>query len=114
MELSIKDYRRCTTCGEWGWFNRPSLNHVCAPRWEARLYEPRFNEEWSEVYAQDIEGAAARFCETYDQGGDYDVLRRGSAEIEVRKYDTDKIVVVDVSAENVPHYYGRVRAEKSE
>lgn len=114
MELGIKDHRRCTTCGEWGWFNRPSLNHVCAPRWEARLYEPRFQEDWREVFAHDIEAAAAKFCEIYDQGGDYDILRRRSAEVEVRKYDTGKIVIVDIRADSVPQYYGRVRAEKTE
>ena len=53
------DYRKCSTCHEYGWF--PA--HVCAPIWEARIYTRKYEEDWHEVYANDVEQAAAKFCE---------------------------------------------------
>src|SRR5450759_1196350 len=107
----MSDFRKCPACGEYGWFNAPILAHVCAPVWEARIYTRKYEEDWHEVHANDAERAAAKFCETYDQNGDYDIVRRGGEEIEVRKLDDDKVIIVDVESESVPHYYGHARAE---
>ena len=106
----MNDFRRCTVCGEHGWFDMKfNTNHVCAPVWEARIYTRKYEEDWREVYATDAEEAAAKFCEQYDQDGDYDIIRRGGEEIEVRKSKKDTVIIVDVEAESVPHYYGHER-----
>lgn len=88
--------------------------HACPPLWEARVFETKWQNEWHEVHGNDPEQAAARFCEIYDRNGDYDIVRRGGDEIEVRKPGDDEIIMVDVSAESVPHYYGHVRKPKPE
>jgi hypothetical protein len=108
------EWRRCAICGEHGAFGMTyNKDHVCAPVWEARIYTEKNEEDWHAVHANDAGQAAAKFCEAYDQDGDYDIVRRGSEEIEVRKSAGDKIIIIDVSAESVPHYYGRARAEDS-
>lgn len=89
------------------------LTHSCPPMWEARIFETKWENDWVEVRARDAEQAATKFAEQYDQGGDYDIIQRGGDEIEVRKSGDDKIVMVDVSAESVPHYYGRVRENRA-
>lgn len=103
--MSERAYERCKKCGDWGWF--PS--HRCAPIWEARLYETRWQEDWHEVNADSAETAARKFAEQYDQGGDYDIIKRGSAEIEVRKQGDNAVTLMDVSAESVPQYYAHPR-----
>lgn len=115
----MSDFRRCAVCGEHGWFNTKTtdlttMNHVCAPVWEARIFTRQYEEEWRTVHATDAEDAAAKFCEEYDQDGDYDIIRRGGEEIEVRKPDDENIIIVDVDAESVPHYYGHARVKTSE
>lgn len=99
-------YERCKTCKEWGFTG----SHECPPIWEARIFETKWQEDWHEVHAADAERAAQKFAEDYDCYGDYDIIRRGSAEVEVRKVGDDKAVLVDVSAESVPHYYAHIRA----
>jgi hypothetical protein len=104
----MSDHVKCKICGEWGWIN----SHKCAPVWEARMYDPKWDQEWSEVYAYDEGAAAEKFAEEYDHNGEYDIVRRGSAEIEVRRPGEDAITLVDISAESVPEYYGYVRTPK--
>ncbi len=107
----MSDFRKCPTCDEYGWFDmQHSRNHTCAPTWEARIFTRQYEEEWTSVHGLDAEEAAAKFCEQYDAGGDYDIVRRGGDEIEVRKSEGDEVIIVDVSAESVPHYYGHARA----
>ena len=106
----MSDFRRCPVCGEHGWFDMKfNANHVCTPVWEARIYTRKYEEDWHEVHANDVEAAAAKFCESYDQNGDYDIVRRGHEEIEVRKLGDDEVIIVDVEAETIPHYYGHER-----
>lgn len=107
------DFRRCAACGEYGWFETGGslihMDHVCKPVWEARIFTRKWEEDWATVHASDAEEAAAKFCEEYDCGGDYDIVRRGGEEIEVRKSADDPVVIVDVEAESVPHYHGHER-----
>ena len=103
------DFRKCLVCGEHGWFDSPTRNHVCAPVWEARIYTREYEEDWHTVYAHDAEQAAAKFCETYDQNGEYNIVRCGGEEIEVRKSEGSEVFFVAVDAENVPHYYGHLK-----
>ena len=103
------EWRRCPVCGEHGSFSMVyNKDHVCAPTWEARIFTRKYEEEWIEVHANDEEQAAAKFCEQYDQNGEYDIVRRGGEEIEVRKSEGAEIVLVNVEAETVPHYYGHI------
>jgi hypothetical protein len=96
------DFRLCKTCGEHGWFDQAFGNHVCPPIWEASMVG---DDDWHEVRAADAETAAEKFCQQYDSGGDYDIIRRGSAEVEVRKPgDGGEVTVWDVTAESVPEY----------
>ena len=87
------------------------LNHVCGPAWECREFETKWQNDWTEVRAHDAERAAEKFCEMQDRGGDYDVIRRGSAEVEVRQSGSEEIKLIDVWAESVPQYHGRVRQQ---
>lgn len=104
------DWRRCLICGEHGCFGmKHNPDHVCAPIWEARIFTRDGQEEWTAVHAHDAEGAAAKFCERHDQNGEYDIVRRGGEEIEVRVSEGGTITMVDVSAETVPHYYAHTR-----
>lgn len=108
----MSNHRRCKTCGEWGWFGEGALRfgaHKCAPIWEAHMHETKWQDDWSEVHANDAEEAASKFAEEYDRGGDYDIIRRGSAEIEVRKQGDETVTLVDVSAESVPQYRAYAR-----
>lgn len=73
------------------------------------MHETRWKEDWSEVYARDPEDAAEKFAEERDQGGDYDIIRGGSAEIEVREQGSTETYIVDVAAESVPQYTGSLR-----
>lgn len=98
-------YERCKTCREWGYAD----SHKCPPIWEVRIYETKWQEDWHEVHASDAERAAQKFAENYDCQGDYDIVKRGSTEVEVRKQGDDQIAHVDISAEAVPHYYAHVR-----
>ena len=111
----MSDFRKCPVCGEYGWFDMQfNKNHTCALIWEARIYTRKYEEDWHTVHANDAEQAAAKFCETYDQNGEYDIVRRGGEEIEVRKSDGDKVIIVDIEAETVPHYYGHERKVASD
>jgi hypothetical protein len=94
----MSDWGKCKTCSSYGWLG----SHKCDPVWEARIYGD--GDDWYEVHASDAEDAAARFAEEYDQGGDYDIIKRGSAEVEVRKQGEEVIQLIDVTAESVPQY----------
>lgn len=98
-------YQRCKVCEEWGWTDK----HSCPPIWEARIFETKWQEDWHEVRANSPERAAQKFAEEYDCHGDYDILKRGSEEVEVRKQGEETITLVDISAESVPTYYAEVR-----
>ncbi len=82
--------------------------HTCPPLWEARIFETRFQNDWAEVHGHDPEAAAARFAELYDRDGDYDIIKRGGDQIEVRKPGDETIILVNVSAESVPQYYASI------
>lgn len=99
----MSDFKKCPTCHKYDFLSR----HKCAPVWEARIFGD--GDEWYDVHGWDVEDAAAKFAERYDEGGDYDIIRRGSAEIEVRKQGDATIIMVDISAESVPQYYARTR-----
>ena len=101
----MTDFHRCPHCQ--GWTSSPS--HKCPPIWEVRLHETKWEEDWSEIHALDPEGAAERFAEQCDQGGDYNIIRSGSAEIEVRKPGSAEVFIVDIAAESVPEYSGSLR-----
>lgn len=106
----MKGFQRCPTCQKYGWFGQEfGREHQCAPIWEARMYGSKWKEDWVEVRAHDAEGAAREFCERYDCEGDYTIIQRGSAEIEVRKPGEDAVTIFDVSAESVPTYYAHER-----
>lgn len=98
-------YERCGICDEWGYGGK----HQCPPIWECRVFETKYENDWQEVYAVDAERAAEKFAEDYDCHGDYDIVKRGCEEIEVRKAGSADIMMVDISAESRPHYYGSVR-----
>lgn len=85
--------------------------HICPPIWEARVFETKYQNDWHGVHANDPEQAAARFAEIYDRNGDYDIIKRGCEEIEVRKPGEETITMVDVSAESVAHYFGSTRRQ---
>jgi len=70
--------------------------------------ETKYENDWVTVYATDAVEAAEKFCEDHDPGGDYDILKRGSEEIQVRKLGEEKIVVVSITAESRAHYYGEI------
>lgn len=99
------NYVRCAKCGEFGFSN----THECPPIWEARILETKWENDWTEVHARDAEAAAEKFCEDYDCHGDYDIIKRGGEEIQVRKLGEERIVIVDISAESRPHYCGTER-----
>ena len=86
--------------------------HTCPPLWEARIYDKKYPNDWTEVHGIDPARAAARFAECYDRNGDYDIIKRGGDEIEVRKPGEDKIILVTISTETVPHYYGHIQAAR--
>lgn len=110
----MEGFQRCPTCQKFGWFGEKfGREHQCAPIWEARLHETKWTEDWIEVRAQDAEEAAREFCERYDCEGEYSIIRRGSAEVEIRKPGEDTITIFDVSAESVPTYYAHERCEQS-
>jgi hypothetical protein len=109
----MSDYRRCPHCRENGWFDRPFGNHTCSPVWEARLFGAG-DDEWLDVRADDAETAAEKFCDQYDSGGDYDIIRSGSAEVEVRKPGEEAITLWDISAESVPEYHAYPRRTPQE
>ena len=94
-------YVKCRTCGKFG----TEGVHKCPQIWEVRLYETRWEEDWIEVHAADAEDAATTFAEQYDQGGDYDIIRRGSAEVEVRKLGETEVTQWDIQAESIPQYH---------
>lgn len=96
----MSDYVKCKICDKWGYKN----SHKCPPVWEVRMYERRWEEDWVEVYATDAEDAATTFAEQSDRGGDYDIIRRGSAEVEVRKQGETEVTQWDIQAESVPEY----------
>lgn len=104
--MADRRYERCKHCDHWGWSN----THACPPIWEARIFETKWQNDWNEVRATDAEDAAKRFAEEYDVNGEHDIVRRGCEEIEVRLQGSEKIWMVDVSAETVPAYYATVRA----
>lgn len=104
----MSEYRRCQSCGDYGWFDRQFGNHTCAPIWEARLFGAG-DDQWCEVHAIDAETAAEKFCDEYDSGGDYNIIRCGSAEIEVRKLGGADISLWDIWAESVPEYHAHER-----
>src|ERR1700685_2237414 len=89
-----------------------ATTHTGLLLWERRISAQNNRNDWTEVHGIDPERAAARFAECYDRNGDYDIIRRGGDEIEVRKPGEDKIVLVNVSAETVPHYYGHIQAAR--
>ena len=108
----MSDYQRCKICGEFGWTGASAIrfgHHQCPPLWEARLKDARWENEWTDVHALDAEQAASRFCQQHDSNGDYDIITNGEAEVEVRKPDSDKITLVEITAESVPTYYARAR-----
>ena len=96
----MSNYVKCRTCDKWG----AEGVHKCPPIWEVRLYETRWEEDWVEIYAADAADAATTFAERHDQGGDYDIVRRGSAEVEVRKLGETEVTQWDIQAESVPQY----------
>lgn len=101
----MSNYVKCRTCGHWGFADK----HACPPIWEARIFETKWQNDWTEVYATDAEDAAERFAEEYDQGGDYTIIRDGNAEIEVRRQGSDEAAIFDISAESVPEYTAHAR-----
>ncbi|MCK1503905.1 hypothetical protein [Bradyrhizobium sp. 18] len=108
----MEGFERCPNCQKWGWFGvKFGREHQCAPIWEARMHETKWNEDWTEVRAHDAEEAAREFCERYDCDGEYTIIQRGAAEIEVRKPGEDRITIFDVFAESVPTYYAHERKE---
>lgn len=107
-------YHRCQNCGDYGWFGvRFGTQHRCSPIWEARLFGAG-DDEWYEIHADDAETAAEKFCNQYDSGGDYDIIRCGSAEVEVRKPGEGAITLWDISAESVPEYHAYERKAVSQ
>jgi hypothetical protein len=106
----MEGFQRCPNCNKFGWFGEKfGREHQCAPIWEARLLETKWENDWIEVRAHDAEEAAREFCEQYDSDGDYSIIQRGSAEVEVRKPGEDGVTIFDVSAESVPTYYAHAR-----
>jgi hypothetical protein len=103
--VSMSDFQRCRVCGKYDWLAK----HKCAPVWEARLHETKWEEGWSTVYAIDAEEAAEKFCEQYDSDGEYSIVQSGSAEVEVRKPGEDVVTLFGVDAETVPQYRARER-----
>ena len=99
----MNDFRVCPVCRKWGWFDRPSGNHVCAPVWEARLAgEDDFS--WITVHASLAEDAAEEFAEQCDRDGEYGIVKSGGADVEVRKPGETEITRFEITAETVPQY----------
>jgi hypothetical protein len=104
-------FERCPTCREFGWFGEKfGREHQCAPIWEARICETKWENGWMEVRAHDAEEAASKFCQRYDSDGEYSILQSGEAEVEVRKLGEDDVTVVEITAESVPTYYAHARS----
>lgn len=110
----MEGFQRCPTCQKFGWFGEKfGREHQCAPIWEARLHETKWDNDWTEVRAHDAEEAASEFCERYDcEGGDYSIIQHGEAVVEVRSPEGD-VTTCDVRAESVPTYYAHERREQS-
>jgi hypothetical protein len=108
----MSDFRKCTVCREWGWFDGKFGGHICKPIWEARLLETKWENGWTEVYGRDAEEAASKFCECYDSDGEYSIIQSGEAEVEVRKLGEEEVTIVDISAESVPTYYAHTRSSQ--
>jgi hypothetical protein len=106
----MSDFRKCTVCREWGWFDGKLGNHICKPSWEARLLETKWENGWTDCRGRDAEEAASNFCQRYDSDGEYSIIQSGEAEVEVRKLGSDEVTVVEISAESVPTYYARARS----
>jgi hypothetical protein len=95
-------YKRCKTCGEYGWVNR----HKCPPKWHAMLLENLRDEEddpdvWSKVYAEDPERAAVKYVEQWDQE-ECEVTE--TSFVVVRDPLTYELTYHLVSGEMVPEY----------
>lgn len=96
----MSDFQRCSICGKYDWLAK----HKCAPVWEARIHEAKWEEDWTEVHASDAEEAAETFCEQHDCDGEYNIVQSGSAEVEVRKQGEDAVTLFDITAETIPQY----------
>lgn len=64
------------------------------------------------MHAHGADSAAEKFAESYDGDGEYTILQRGSAVIEVRKPDSSEVQVFDIAAESVPQYTAFVSEEE--
>ena len=107
------DYHRCKTCGEYGWFGDSAVKlgaHRCPPSWQVRMHETKWESEWRDIHARDLEEAASKFCQQHDSNGDYDIITNGDAVVEVRKSEADPATIVEIRAESVPTYYARARS----
>ena len=74
----MSNYRKCSTCGEFGWFGSSTAlgNHLCAPAWQYRIErKAETPDDWETVRAYTAKEAAQKFAEHYDcSGGEYAIV----------------------------------------
>ena len=80
-------------------------SHRCPPEF---VCEPADTKGYGEGYEQticasDAEAAAEKFCEQWDAGGDYDIIRGGEFEVKVTDRGGD-VTYWHIVAESVPSY----------
>lgn len=62
-------------------------------------------DEWMEVEATDHEDAALTYAQSYDTGGDYQLMKGNKEAIAVRLKGADDVQWYEISGEAIPHYY---------
>ena len=62
-------------------------------------------DEWMEVEATDLEDAALIYAQSYDSGGDYQLMKGDKEAIAVRRQGEEAVQWYEISGEAVPQYY---------
>lgn len=98
----------CRTCEEYMLYPN---SHVCPPTFLCRMDDRGYSDDdATQVCARDAERAAEKYCEQWDSGGDYDVIRSGSANVKVTDPRTGEATFWEIVAESVPQYTAYSRA----
>lgn len=62
-------------------------------------------DEWMQFEATDHENAAEQYAQSFDSGGDYELLKGGSEKIAVRLKGDEAVQWFEIRGESVPTYY---------
>lgn len=103
----------CNRCGK---FKGLYGDHQCPPEWEVCDFDEYLNDSdpyWTTVSAGDAEEAAENWVQERESGDcEYPVLSGCNAEVVVRRSVSQIPVIISVSGEPVPTYYGEAKSLK--